>query len=402
MAEAGRRRRWWRVVLPAFLALAAAGWFARGVLTDAAGWAGARAVDAAAAIEGWATELRGMAEALPEDSADEGPSTGVSRSVLIALGAEQDGCAFALASVSAEGEVALTLLPQSLLGVVPGYGEFTLAEALVFEDADLVALTVTNLLGVRVDRVLALAPGSLAAVLPAEVAVDLPVPLFAATGDGIGEVVAAGRQSVDRGAVERLLVDTGIGGPFEWLQRQGAAWAGVLGAVAADPAVADRLTAGMLAGAAEVAGVLEAVAAAEAAPVRSLPVEQAAAAGDEALVLSAGAMDGFVAAHLGHLLLRPGERARVEVLNGNGRIGATRLVAEAVVRRGFQVVRTENADRFDYASTVVVAQGQDALAAAREVAGIVGVGSVYLEEASPSVAVDVSIIVGLDIPAGEA
>ncbi|HUU61514.1 MAG TPA: hypothetical protein VMX37_03940, partial [Acidimicrobiia bacterium] len=337
MAEAGRRRRWWRVVLPAFLALAAAGWFARGVLTDAAGWAGARAVDAAAAIEGWATELRGMAEALPEDSADEGPSTGVSRSVLIALGAEQDGCAFALASVSAEGEVALTLLPQSLLGVVPGYGEFTLAEALVFEDADLVALTVTNLLGVRVDRVLALAPGSLAAALPAEVAVDLPVPLFAATGDGIGEVVAAGRQSVDRGAVERLLVDTGIGGPFEWLQRQGAAWAGVLGAVAADPAVADRLTAGMLAGAAEVAGVLEAVAAAEAAPVRSLPVEQAAAAGDEALVLSAGAMDGFVAAHLGHLLLRPGERARVEVLNGNGRIGATRLVAEAVVRRGFQV-----------------------------------------------------------------
>jgi hypothetical protein len=402
MAEAGRRRRWWWVALPAVLALAAAGWFARGVLASVADWAGAGAADAATAIHGWATELRDMASALPEGPADGGQSTGVSRSVLLVLGDQPGSCAFALASVSPEGEVALTLLPQTLLGVVPGYGEFTLAEALAFEDADLVALTVTNLLGVRIDRVLSLAPGSLAAALPAEVAVNLPVPLFAATGDGIGEVVAAGRQSVGRYVVERLLIEMGAGGPLEWLQRQGATWAGILGAVAADPAMADRLAAGMRSGAAEVSGLLEAVAAAGDALVGSLPVEQVAAAANDALVLSAGAADGFVAARLGHLLLRSGERARVEVLNGNGRIGATRLVAEVMVRRGFQVVRTENAERFDYASTLVVAQGQDALPAAREVAGVVGVGSVYLEEVSPSVAVDVSIIVGLDIPAGEA
>jgi hypothetical protein len=73
-----------------------------------------------------------------------------------------------------------------------------------------------------------------------------------------------------------------------------------------------------------------------------------------------------------------------------------------VVRRGFRVVRTDNADRFDYPTTLVVAQGQDAVEAAREVAGVVGAGSVYLEEASPSLVVDISIIVGLDIPAGEA
>ena len=390
------------MAVPAVLALAAAGWFARGVLADAADWAGARAADAASVIHGWATELRDMAKALPEDPADEAPSTGASRSVLIALGDQPGSCAFALASASAEGEVALTLLPQSLLGVVPGYGEFTLAEALAFEAGDLVALTVINMLGVRVDRVLALAPGSLAAALPAQVAADLPVPLFAESDGGIVEVLAAGPQSVDRYSIERLLVEMGAGNSFEWLQRQGAAWAGVLGAVAADPAVADRLTEGMPSGGPEVAALLKAVAAATDAPVGSLPVEQVTAHGGAAFALSADAVDGFIAARLGHLLLRPGERARVEVLNGNGRIGATRLVAEAVVRRGFQVVRTENADRFDYASTVVVAQGQDALEAAREVAGVVGAGSVYLEEALPSVAVDVSIIVGLDIPAGEA
>ena len=167
------------MAVPAVLALAAAGWLARGPLAGAADWAGARAADAATAIHGWATELRDMASALPEGPADEAPSTGVSSSALLALGDQPGSCAFALASVSAEGEVALTLLPQSLLGVVPGYGEFTLAEALAFEDADLVALTVTNVLGVRVDRVLSLAPGSLAAALPAQVATDLPVPLFA-------------------------------------------------------------------------------------------------------------------------------------------------------------------------------------------------------------------------------
>ena len=107
-------------------------------------------------------------------------------------------------------------------------------------------------------------------------------------------------------------------------------------------------------------------------------------------------------ARLGHLLLRAGERPRVEVLNGNGRIGATRVVAEAVVRRGFRVVRTDNADRFDYATTLVIAQGEEAQEAAREVAGIVGAPAVYLEEAAPSLVVEVSIIVGLDIPAGEA
>src|SRR4030042_1080295 len=119
------------------------------------------------------------------------------------------------------GGVAFPLLPQSLLGVVPGYGEFTLAEALAFEDADLVALTITNVLGVRVDRVLSLGPGSLAAALPAQVATNLPVPLFVEAGDGVVEVLAAGPQSVDRYSVERLLVELGAGNSFDWLQGEG-------------------------------------------------------------------------------------------------------------------------------------------------------------------------------------
>jgi hypothetical protein len=151
-----------------------------------------------------------------------------------------------------------------------------------------------------------------------------------------------------------------------------------------------------------VADLLLAAATSEDLLLGALPVQRVTTLTGEALALSAGAATEFVPARLGHLLLRAGERPRVEVLNGNGRIGVTRVVAEAVVRRGFRVVRTDNADRFDYAVTLVIAQGEEAQEAAREVAGIVGAAAVYLEEAAPSLVVEVSIIVGLDIPAGEA
>jgi hypothetical protein len=168
-----------------------------------------------------------------------------------------------------------------------------------------------------------------------------------------------------------------------------------------DPEVADRLAALPGDPAATVANLLLAAATAESLELGAPPVEAAAASAPGTLALSAVAAE-FVGARLGHLLLLAGERPRVEVLNGNGRIGATRVVAEAVVRRGYRVVRTDNADRFDYPSTLVIAQGAGAQEAAREVAGIVGAASVYLEEADPSPLVEVSIIVGLDIPAGEA
>jgi hypothetical protein len=203
-------------------------------------------------------------------------------------------------------------------------------------------------------------------------------------------------------AVEMLLVTAGSGDPFEWMQRQGAAWRGILAAVIADPEVADRLAAFSSAGSSVAADLIVTVATADGLLLGAPPVEAVSTAGGEALALSAGAAAEFVPSRLGHLLLMAGDRPRVEVLNGNGRIGATRVVAEAVVRQGFRVVRTDNADRFDYAATLVIAQGEEAQQAAREVAGILGVAAVYLEEAAPSLVVEVSIIVGQDIPAGEA
>ncbi len=383
-------------------AVAAGGWAARRPLGEAASWAGARAEEGTDAVGGWATRLRDLAATVPDAEIEERTEVGESRSVLVVLGAGPGDTAFALVAVSPEGSPTVTLLPATLLGVVPGYGEFTLAGALAFEGPELVALTVTNELGVRIDEVLPLTAGELAAALPAALLVDLPVPLFAAADGGLVQVLGTGEQQLSAAMVERLLVDAGAGDAFEWLQRQGAAWRGILAAMAADAEVADRLAASLPAGAAAAADVLLAAATADEVLLGALPVESVTTVDGDALAPAAEAATEFVPARLGHLLLRTGERPRVEVLNGNGRIGATRVVAEALVRRGFRVVRTDNADRFDYATTVVVAQGEEAQGAAQEVARIVGAPVVYLEEAAPSLVVEVSIIVGLDIPAGEA
>ncbi|MFH1331050.1 MAG: LytR C-terminal domain-containing protein [Actinomycetota bacterium] len=402
MPPPSRHRWWWAAGMLAAAALAAGGWAARGPLEEAAGWASARVQEATGVVEGWTTRLREIAATVPEAEIEERTDVPGSRSALIVLGRGPGDCAFALLAVSPEGPPTLTLLPPTLLGVVPGYGEFTLAEALAFEGPDLAALAVTNELGVRIDHVLPLPPGALAESLPGAVALDLPAPLFAAEDGGLVQILGSGPQQLAPSGVEMLLVSAGAGDPFEWLQRQAAAWRGILAVVAADPAVADRIAAPLVSGGTAVADLLLAAATAEDLLLGALPVDRVTTVTGEALALSAGAATEFVPARLGHLLLRAGERPRVEVLNGNGRIGATRVVAEAVVRRGFRVVRTDNADRFDYATTLVIAQGDEAREAAWEVAGIVGAAAVYLEEAAPSLVVEVSIIVGLDIPAGEA
>jgi hypothetical protein len=108
-----------------------------------------------------------------------------------------------------------------------------------------------------------------------------------------------------------------------------------------------------------------------------------------------------VDSRLGHLRLGDEPRPRVEVLNGNGRIQATRPIVEVLVRNGFRIVRTDNADRFDFPATLVIAQRGDARPAAERIVALLGVGSLQLEGTSPSGVVDVSIIVGLDVPSGE-
>jgi hypothetical protein len=252
---------------------------------------------------------------------------------------------------------------------------------------------------VRIDQVVALDRGAVATAIPGPVTVDLTAPLLVREAAGLERLVPEGLSVISPALLETLLVEPGEGDAFEFMQRQGAAWRAILAQVAADPRVADRLVAD--GGGTSAADVLVTVAAHEAGVVATVPVERAESVVGPALAPVSGRAEAFMAERVGHLLLRPEGRPRIEILNGNGRIGTTRVVADVLVRHGFRVVRTDNADSFDYPETLVIAQGDDAEAMAREVVGLLGRGRLFLEVRAPSGIVDVSIIVGDDIPSGE-
>ena len=383
----------------------------RAVFLPPANATGDRIVDGAAILveessDAWTGMLGGLqdiaaaiVEPLPVVATDDGTA-----SVLFTLaGDDGRGVAFALLADSPDGPATMLLLPPDLLGIQPGYGDFPLSDSLRFEGPDLAAVTITNLLGLRVDAVVALQPGQLERALPGRLTVDLPVPLVVAGDDGVGDVVAAEGEAVRSAAeVERILATAGTGDQLDWLQRQGAVWSAVLAAVGEDPGIAQRMAASTIGEASLVTALLGGAAGDDGFTLTTVPVSRVSVGGSgPRYALDGTGAHEFVAQRLGALLIRPGDRPRVELLNGNGRIGTTRLVARELVRRGYRVVKTDNADSFRYETTKVVAHGRDNQQYAREVLGVLGEGDLLLEVRNPSGVVDISVIVGADIPVGE-
>ncbi|MBW6468906.1 MAG: LCP family protein [Anaerosomatales bacterium] len=93
---------------------------------------------------------------------------------------------------------------------------------------------------------------------------------------------------------------------------------------------------------------------------------------------------------------------RVIVYNGSGEPGVAGQAAQLLIRGGFRVVDTKNADSFDYDVTQIVVQRGDALGG-EGVREVLGVGEVVSQPADQEVA-DIIIIIGSDFepPAPEA
>jgi hypothetical protein len=90
---------------------------------------------------------------------------------------------------------------------------------------------------------------------------------------------------------------------------------------------------------------------------------------------------------------------RIEVLNGCGRPGAARKVAQLLRAKGFDVINGngENADSFRYLETVVVDRTGD-LEKARIVADAIGVDSFVQQVRSGNYGIEeVSVVVGWDL-----
>ncbi len=353
-------------------------------------------------VEHWTTTLRDRAATAPSARLDQQRSLEGSLSLLIVV-TDDTGTTRAFSVLTkAEGEQGLlALAPTALFDLLPGYGDFRLADATVFEGPQLFATAVENTIGARIDEVLFLQPGDLAAALGSPLEVAITSPLIIERDDGTDELVAeVGTALYAPDVVETLLVTRGAADQLAWLERQAAVWKAVLGAAAGDAGVTDRLAAH--ATSPEVAiGVIASVAAATP-QVTLIPVQRSAGSGQaEGFTVDGAAVLEFVATRMPHLALAEGPRTRVEVLNGNGRVLATRPIAEVLIRNGFRVVRTDNAERFNIAETRVIARGRSNRAAAERAVAALGLGLLQIELTSPSGVVDISIIVGLDVPAGE-
>ena len=82
------------------------------------------------------------------------------------------------------------------------------------------------------------------------------------------------------------------------------------------------------------------------------------------------------------------------VFNGAGVPGIAGIAAQQLIRSGVRVVDTKNADRFNYAKTMIIVQrGPDS--AGPEVKKILGVGEIIKKPAEQDVA-DVLVIIGKD------
>lgn len=386
-------RRLWRPLLAALvLAALAVVVFA----TDAGQWLEDRWDEAT-------TKLRDLATEVPERQLEEQRKLAGSESLLIIiLDDAERAVGFSLLSRSTDEQAVLALIPPFLFDILPGYGDFALADATVFEGQELARLAISNLLGIRIDGVLALRPGDIARSLSGQLVVDLPNLLIVGDPDGSGRIIAdAGSAAYLPEDVEILMVTRGTSDSLDWLQRQAAVWQSLLDVIATDFAVPERLAALAPANRDLILGILAGTASSNP-QVTVVPVTRVSVAGaEEGFKLASVEAAAFLEARMSHLLLFDGDRPRVEVLNGNGRILTTRQVAEALVRRGFRVIKTDNAENFAFEQTLVISQGRDHRADAERAIATLGTGELQLELRAPSGVVDVSIIVGHDIPAGE-
>ena len=311
---------------------------------------------------------------------------------------EDDATSIALVTAAEQSVARVVLFPPSLLATLPGFGENTLSNTTRFDGVELLEVTVANLLGTRIDASVALAAGDLDRVVQGDLVVDLAEPLFEPDGDGQVVVMGQGESARSIDEIVRLMTDPGGDDELTWLTRQGDVWEAMLAGGASEPDLFRRMAADAIGDGEAALGVLSA--AGESAVLTVVPaIRIEPTGGEERYQLSGEIAADFVADSFAYLRIGEEPRDRVEVLNGNGQIGSTRPVAGTLIRQGYRVILTDNADRLDYADTRIIAHGREHQQAALSVREIIGRGEVSVEVRQPSGVVDVTIIVGRDLAA---
>ena len=325
------------------------------------------------------------------------PVAGEGESVLVKVVDGDVVVGAALAAAHPNGPDTMILFPAALSAIVPGYGTWDLAFAAEVDDPDLLALTLTNLLGARVDGTIEVPAAALAAALDGT-ELELPSPLLVEEGTDQVVAAAAGSSARPAATLQRILTEQGTDDQLSWMVRQGAVWQALVEAWQTDDSVVFEVIEASSGDVVVGRSVLESLAADEAGTVTAAQVESldTFGTGAERYRLQVDDAAALVDERMAWLDLVVGERIRIEILNGTGEVGITAPIAAALVKDGYRIVRTDNADTLDFSETRVVGHTLDNQQSALAVQGLLGFGEVRIEQRQPSLVVDVTVIVGDD------
>lgn len=368
---------------------------------------------------GWIDRARDLV--LPPEAGEEldPPPGGWQPALLLLTTVSTEGsaddlrAATVLASDRRTGQATVLLIPTATVTDVPGFGSFTLAEAWDFGGSSLVAVTIDNLLGLRIDGVLAADTAAWEDWFGAfgGATIDVGSRVVAAIGPAAGSTrFEPGEQHLEPNRVaEYLVIQDEDETELQGLPRVQQVVRALSQAVAEDPAGLDHVVevARTLPGTATptrietVLGELAEARAADAATTITLPVVPLGSGEDEVYRpdqerLEALMADRFAASRE---LGAAGQRLAVQILNGNARPGVGQEVADALADGRYRIVLTGNADRFTYEETriLVYTDERSDLEAAQDVRERLGVGIIE-RSGTPQSVVDLTIIVGADFP----
>jgi polyisoprenyl-teichoic acid--peptidoglycan teichoic acid transferase len=321
------------------------------------------------------------------------------------------------------------LVPTGTVADVPGHGSSTVGDAYTFGEGPLVAVTVDNLLDVRLDGVVAISRAGWATLGDAlgPIEVEVRSRLVAEADGGGGEVRFEPGPQVLEGdrLAEFVTFRAADETELEALPRLQHVVAGLLDRVGEDPqplrallgldgapadpeASAEDAAAGPLESSdpeltyALLTELAEARRAGRLTTL-TLPVSPLGSGRDDLYRVDAERAGAVVEEHLASS--RPTDAAgagrSLQVLNGNGVPGIGQQVAERLQPGGYRILLTGNADRFSYETTriVIYDDAPEQLAVARDIRERLGTGEIE-RSGTPQSVVDVTIVVGADFPPG--
>ncbi|NND84838.1 MAG: LytR C-terminal domain-containing protein [Acidimicrobiia bacterium] len=357
-------------------------------------WAGAVAIVAASVVGSvlWFTR---PADTPPPETVP--TISGDGASLLLIVTDREEPVAFALLATHPDVDDRVLLFPPGLLTVLPGFGSWELDRADAFGGPGLSAVSLTNLTGARVDGTVRVPVEAIAGLLDGAV-IELDEPILRVEGDDQVVVVAAGNEARDAERIAVILGEQGVGDQLAWLVRQGSVIELLLEGIAATAGEVDRLLEVSTGDLTLARDVLAAVAGDPGSRITAAQVRPIASLGgsEERYQLAVDDAEAFIEDEASYLLIADGPRPRVEVLNGTERVQVTPPIAAELVEAGYRIVRTDNADRTDYAVTRIVGHTEANQSAALSVFDVLGFGEVRLEVRQPSGIVDITVIVGDD------